>query len=107
MLAIDNVTVASDGDEDVANRSRFSHRHNTKTIHHRLDCLDRIDLRDDNVCAHAASAKRNAFAAPAVTNYDEVATSQQNIGRANDAVERRLAGAVTVVKEMFCLSVVN
>jgi hypothetical protein len=107
MFIIDYVTITRDSDKDVAYRSRLGNRHNTKTVHHRFDCLDRIDFRDDHVCAHATRTERNAFSAPAVTNHDEVASGEQDVGRADDTVKRRLSGAVTVIEEVLGLRVVD
>src|SRR5678816_2260473 len=53
MLAIDNVTVASYRDKDVSDCRRLAHGHYTEPIHHRFDCLDRIDFGDDHIRTHA------------------------------------------------------
>src|SRR5688500_19076015 len=107
MFVIDHVTITGDSDKDVAYRSRLGNRHNAETVHHRFDCLDGIDFGDDHVCAHATRAERNAFTAPAVTNDDEVASGEQDVGRADDTVERRLPGAVTIIEEVLGLRVVD
>ena len=107
MFAVDDVAVAGDGDEDVADPGGLSDRHHAEAVHHGLDRLDRIDLGDDDVRAHAAGTHRDAFAAPAVADDDQVAAGEQNVRRANDAVERRLARAVAIVEEMFGLRVVD
>src|SRR5207244_12951937 len=84
-----------------------THRHNSEAVHHRLDGLDGIDFRYDHIRAHAARAQGHAFAAPTVAHYDQVAAGQQNIRRADDAVQRGLTSAVAIVKEMLGLRVVN
>src|SRR6185369_6607616 len=107
MFTVDHVTIASHRNEDVANRSSFADRHDAESVHHRLDRFDRIDFGHNNIRAHTASPHCAALAAPAVTdNYDRAA-GQKNVRRTNDAIERRLTRAVTIVKEVLRLSVVN
>src|SRR5690349_20247073 len=107
MLTIDHVTITGDGHEDIANRRRFAHRHYAESIHYRFDCLDRIDFRDDDVRTHATRAQGHALTAPSITNNYERATGEQDIRRANDAVECRLARAVTVIEEVLGLCIVH
>src|SRR5687768_17372306 len=107
MFAVDHVSVSGDGHEDVANRSCFTDRHDAEAIHYGFNCLDRIDFSYDHVRTHASSAKRNALAAPAIPDDDEVPTGEQNVRRSNDAVERRLPRAVTIVEEVLRLGVVH
>ena len=107
MLAIDHVTISGDRDEDIANRSRCRDRHDSESIHHRFDGFDWIDFGDDYIGAHAACAHRHTLTAPAIANHNQVASRQQDIRRANDSIERRLARAVTVVEKVLRLRVVN
>src|SRR6185369_6917246 len=100
MLAIDHVTIAGDSHEDVANRRRFTHRHHTESVHHCFDGLDRIDFRHDDIRAHATRTRCDTLAAPAVTNNYERASGKQNVCRANNTVEGRLARAVTIIEEV-------
>src|SRR5215213_271715 len=103
MFTIDHVTIASHSHKDIANLRCFADRHHAESIHHRFDCFDRIDFRDDDVRTHAACAQCHSLAAPTVTNNDERATSEQDIRSANDAVECRLARSVTIIKEVLRL----
>src|ERR1051325_4178230 len=107
MLAIDHVTITGHRNEDVANRSSFADRHNAESVHHRFHGFDRIDFSHNYIRAHAASTHCDALTAPAVTNNYDRASREQNVRRANDAIERRLACAVTIVEEVFRLRVVN
>src|SRR4026209_1233266 len=101
MLGVDHVSVSGDRHEDVANRGGFSDRHHAETVHHCLNRFDRIDFSHDDIRTHAASAKRNAFTTPAITDDNEVSSGEQDIRRANDAVESRLPSAVTIVKKVL------
>src|SRR5688572_12103202 len=74
VLAIDHVTIAGNRDEDVTDRCSFSHRHDAETIHHRFDGLDRVNLGDDYIGAHAPGTQCYALAAPTVTDDDDVAS---------------------------------
>jgi hypothetical protein len=78
-----------------------------ETVHHRFERLERLDLCDDDVGAHAARTHRNALAAPAVAADDKVFACQQHIGSADDAVDGALAGAVAIVEEVLGLRVVD
>ena len=86
---------------------RLGHRHHVEAVHGGLERAQRIHLGDDHASAHAARAAGEPAAAPAVAADDEHAAGQQHVGRADDAVERRLAGAVAVVEEMLGLRVVD
>src|SRR6185503_11603430 len=107
MFGVDHVSVSGNGYEDVANRGGLSDRHHAEAVHHCLNRFDRIDFSHDHVRTHAASAKRNAFTTPAITDDDEVSTGKQDVRCANDAVERRLPSAVTIVEEVLRLRVVD
>ena len=107
MLFVDNVAVAGHRDKEIADLCGFLHRQHAEAVHNGLDRLDRIDLGDNDVRTHTAGTHRNAFTAPAVADDDQRFAGKQDIGRTNDAVERRLARAVAIIKEMLGLSVVD
>ena len=50
---------------------------------------------------------RDAAAAPAVAEHDHALAGDQDVGRADDAVERRLAGAVAVVEQVLGVRLVD
>ena len=85
----------------------FLHRQHAETVHNGFDRLDRIDLGDDDVRTHTAGTHRDTFTAPAVTDDDERLAGEQDVCRTDNAVERGLASAVAVIKEMLGLSVVD
>ena len=58
-----------------------------------------IDFGDDHVGAEALGAHGDAASAPAVARDDHFEAGEQQIGGADDAVERGLAGAVAIVEE--------
>ena len=95
----EHVAVARDGDEDVAALGRDERRHHLEALHARLERAHRVDLADDHLGAGAAGAQRDALAGAAVAEHDDRLARQQQVRRAQDAVERRLAGAVVVVEE--------
>src|SRR6185295_19942893 len=67
-------------------------------LHPRLERGERIDLAHDYRRARAARAERDAAAGPAIAEDDEGVPGEQQVRRAQDAVERGLAGAVAVVE---------
>ena len=66
-----------------------------------------INLGDNHVRAHAVSARGNAAPTPTIAKDDKGATGQQNVGRANNGVERTLSGAIAVVKHVFGIGFVD
>src|ERR1051326_9116692 len=54
VLAADDVFIAGDGDENVADLGGFVHRHNAITVHHGFNRLGGIDFSDDQVKVLAA-----------------------------------------------------
>ena len=77
------------------------HRHHLEAVHHGLERLHRVDLGDDHVRAEALGPHRDPAPAPAVAGDDERPTREQDVGRADDPVDRRLAGAVAVVEQVL------
>ena len=103
----DHVLVAGRGAEDVADLGGLGHRHHLEALHQRLERRHRIDLGDDHVRAQAACAHRDAAPDPAVAGDDEALAGEQHVRRADDPVDRRLAGAVAVVEEVLRARVVD
>src|SRR2546430_4617243 len=66
VLAVEDVDVAGDGDEDVAFPGGALHGHDAKAVHRRLERLDRIDLGHDDVGSMALGARREPAAHPAI-----------------------------------------
>ena len=67
----------------------------------------RIDFGDDHVGAQALGAHGHAASAPAVAGDDHAQAGEQQVGGAQDAVERGLAGAVAIVEHVLGLRVVD
>ena len=103
VLGADDVDVAGDGDEQVAERGGLGDRLDLEAVHGGLEGADRVDLGDDDVRAHAAGPQRDALAAPAVAADDDLPARQQRVGRPDHAVDRALARAVAVVEEVLGL----
>src|SRR5215475_13450936 len=53
VFATDNLQVACDGYEEVANRGSLFHRHHAEAIHDRFEALQGIDLGHNHVSSHA------------------------------------------------------
>ena len=107
VLFRDHVLVAGRGAEDVADRGCLLHRHHLVAVHQRLERAHRVDLGDDHVRAEPLGAHRDAAPDPAVAGYDEALSGEQDVGRADDPVDRRLARAVPVVEEMLRARIVH
>ncbi len=107
VVAIDDVLVAGDGDDDIGVRNCLDQRHHLEAVHRRLDGAHRLDLGDDHLGAHAERSHRDAAAAPAVAADDEHLAGDQDVGGAQDAVEHALAGAVAIVEQVLGVGVVD
>ena len=107
VLAAQDRARAGDGDEDVAARRRLQRGHDLEALHPRLQRAHGIDLADHDLGAGAAGALGQAAPGPAVAEDDEGLPGQQDVGRAQDAVERRLAGAVVVVEDALGVRLVD
>ena len=83
------------------------HRHHLEAVHQRLERAHRIDLGDDHVRPEPLGAHRDAATDPAVPGDDEALAGEQDVGGADDPVDRRLAGAVAVVEEVLRARVVD
>ena len=103
----DNVLTARNSDEDITILSSLLHRHHTEAVKYCLHALDRIHLGNNDVGTHALGTHSHALAAPAVACNDNGSASNGHIGGADDAVKRGLAGAITVIKKILAISIVN
>src|SRR6266850_4103900 len=101
MLGANHALVAGYGDENVAFLHRFGHRHDAEAVHYGFNALHGIDFGDDDVRPQSFCTHSHAAATPAVAGDDDFEACEQDVGGANDAVNRGLAGAVTVVEEML------
>ena len=79
VLGADDVLVAGRGEEDVADLRGLGHRQHLEAVHHGLERPQRVDLGHDHVRAHAARARRDAAADPAVAGDDEALAGEQDV----------------------------
>ena len=79
---------SGDGDEDVAAGSRLERGHHFEALHPCFERAQRINLADDHRRAKPFGPQRDAFAGPAVTDHDYDGAGQQNVGGAEDSVDR-------------------
>src|ERR1035437_3762069 len=107
MLLGEHVLVASDGTKNVAELSRFFHAHHAESVHDGFERLGRVDLGDNDFRSRAAGARSQAAAAPAVAGDHELRSREQEIRRADNAIDGRLPGTVTVIKKMVAVGAVD
>ena len=72
-----------------------------------LERPHRVDLGDDHVRALPLRPRCDAAADPAVAGDDEPLAGEQDVRRADDPVDRRLARAVAVVEHVLRLRLVD
>src|SRR5579872_6674232 len=107
MRLVDDMIVARDRYEDVAELRSVVHRHHHEAVHDRFDRLAWIDFGHDDVRPQTLCARGDTATAPTVAAYNDRRTRNQEVRRADDAVERRLPGSVAVVEHVLRQCVVD
>ncbi len=107
MFFREHALVAGDRAEHVADLGGFGHRHHAEAVHHGFERLGRIDFGDDDFGAIAARPAGKTASAPSVAGDHELRSRQQEVGRANNAVDRRLPRAVAVVEQVLGIGIVH
>lgn len=59
--AADDVFVAGQGDEDIADFGSFGHGHDFKTVKDGFDGFNRVDFGDDDVSTEAFGTQRSLY----------------------------------------------
>jgi len=98
VLANENVTAASGGDEDLALGSGLVHGGDLVSRDGGLESVDGVDLGNENAGTHAAESIGTALANITETSNDGDLTSDHDIGGTLDTVDERLTAAVQVVE---------
>ena len=107
MPARQHVAAAGRRDEQVALRGSLVHGHDAAAVHGGLERLDGVDLRDDNVRAHALCAHGHTASAVAVARDNDGLARDEQVRRVHDGVPHGLARAVLVVIIMLALRIVD
>ncbi len=77
-----------------------------ETVHNRFQRPHRINLSDDYACTHASSSSGESSTTPSVAAHYEVFSSKQNVGGSHNPIYGALSSAVTVVEQMFGVSII-
>ena len=102
-----DIGAAGDSDEEISDLGCLFHRHHLEAVHDCLDGSDRVDFGDDHLTAKAFRPHCAAFAAPAVSGDHDILAGNDQVRGAVDAVKYGLACAITVVKEMLAVCLVD
>ena len=98
LLGADDVLVAGGRDEHVAVGEHVLERLDAVALHARLQRADRVDLGDGHAGALGLQRGGGALAHVAVAADHGVLAGEHHVGRAEDAVDQRVAAAVEVVE---------
>ena len=101
VLPAPHVQVARGADEDLANCGGHASGHHPEAVHRCLQRTDGVDLDHRHVGTKPIGARRDASPDPAVAADHHVLPREQHVGRAQDPVDRALAGPVAVVEEVL------
>ena len=102
----ENVLIACKRQENIAHLCRLVHRHDIETVKDRLNRLDGIDFRDDNICAESACTHRSTLAAPSISCDNDRLPRYDKVRRAHDAVPCGLPCPIAIVKEILAVCVI-
>jgi hypothetical protein len=98
VLANEDVTAASGGDEDLALRGGVLHGDDLEAGHGGLESVDGVDLSDENTSTHGVKGVSAALSDITETGDDGDLASNHDIGGTLDTVDEGLAAAVKVVE---------
>ena len=103
---MDNVDVSGYSDDQIRYFYSFSYLHDPVAVHSSFQSTNWIHFCNNHVCAEACSTGSYSTTAPAVTAYYHIFTCNKHVGCSHDCIKGRLAGTVTVVKEVFCVGII-
>jgi hypothetical protein len=98
VLANEDVTAASGGDEDLALRGGVLHGDDLEAGHGSLESVDGVDLSDEDTGTHGVKGVSAALSDITETGDNGDLASNHDIGGTLDAVDEGLAAAVKVVE---------
>ena len=107
VFAPEDVDVARRGHEQVAPTGGLAGGHHLEAVHQRLEGTHRVDLDDRHVRAVAVHPRGDPLPHPAVARDHDVAAGDEEVGRPDDAVDRRLPRPVAVVEQVLRLGLVD
>ena len=107
VISIDDIQPPGYCDEDVTYPGCLEQGHDPVAIHHRFQSRNGLNLAYYDMGAEPLCSHRYPAATPAVSTDHHLLTCPEDIGRSGDAVYGTLPGAITIVEEMLCLSVVH
>jgi hypothetical protein len=98
VLASDDVTASSGGNEDLSNRGSLLHGDNLVSRDGSLESVDGVDLSDHNASTHTVESGNTTLADITVSSDNGDLTSNHDIGGTLDSVNERFSASVEVVE---------
>lgn len=98
MLANQDVTATSGGDEDLTEGSSLVHGDDLVTLDSGLEGVDGVDLSNENTSTHGVESLSATLADITETGNDTDLTSNHDIGGTLDTIDERLTATVQVVE---------
>lgn len=107
VLADNDITATSGGDEDLADGGSLLHGDNLVARDGSLESVDRVDLGDQNTSTHTVKGCNTTLSDITVSGDNGNLTSNHDIGSTLDAIDERFSAAVKVVELGFGNGVVD
>ena len=107
MFPADHVDVPRERAEEIPDLRRLVDGHDAVAVHHGFQGLQGVHLRHHDARPQSVGPHRQPAGTPAVSADDEDRTRHEAVRRPDDPVDRALARSVTVVEQVFRLSVVD
>src|SRR6202021_105322 len=98
MLLGEDILVAGDGAEDVADFRGLFHAHNAESVHDGFERFGWIDFGDDHFGSGAPRTGCQTASAPAVASDNKLRPGKKEVRSANDAAVVGLAWAVEIIE---------
>ena len=107
MLLGEDIFVAGDGAENVADLGSLFHAHHPEAVHYGLEGFSRIDLGDNHFGSSAPRAGSKTASAPAIAGDHEFRSREQKVCGADNAINRGLSRAVAIVEQVLRVGIVD
>src|SRR5580698_5936442 len=106
MMTIKHIDIACDGHKNIPRCGSLDARHYTIAVHYSLKCACWVNFANNDIGTQTMSTGGDTTTAPTIAKNNNGTTSNQDIRRTNNRIERTLTGTITIVKHMFGVRII-